>query len=96
VSEFVYLVAALVFCLAQSGVCIWYVGRIEARGCQRETELLRMIKSLENKLSAKDIQGYIALQAEDAVKAAAKAPDRSDVGEAELEARRFTGSTFGM
>lgn len=89
-----YFLAALVFCLIQFGVCVWYVGRIEARANQREANLLRMIKSLENKLSAKDIQGYIALQAEDGLKAIPKPPDRSDVGEAELEAARFSGSMF--
>ena len=89
-----YFLAALAFCLIQFGVCVWYVGRIEARADQREAELLRMIKSLENKLSAKDIQGYIALQAEDGLKVTPRAPDRTDMGEAELEAARFTGTAF--
>ncbi len=70
----------------------WYCLSVaHHRGREREKELLKMVRSLENKLTAKDIGGYIALENHEAQKEAYEEAmnRRSDEIEAALERDRF-------
>lgn len=59
---------ALVFLVAffvQFGAWVWLFLRIHAWEAEREAGYLKLIRGLQNQLSAKDLAGYMALQNHD-------------------------------
>lgn len=65
-TDYVPLLAVLVFTAGQFGFWAWFVLRMAHETRARELDYLRMIKDLQNRLTAKDLHGYIALRSQDA------------------------------
>lgn len=95
-TETIFICSALVLCL---GVVVYQVRLLsrlveatEARSRQREIAYMRMIRDLHNRLSAKDLSGYLALRQEERP-AGGMLLDRSDEAEALIEqAQRGIGA----
>lgn len=64
-TDYVPLLAVLVFTAGQFGFWAWFVLRMARETRARELDYLRMIKDLQNRLTAKDIQGYLTLHGQD-------------------------------
>jgi hypothetical protein len=65
VNEYVPLLAVLVFTAGQFGFWSWFVLRLSKETRARELDYLKIVRDLQNRLTAKDINGYVALRSQD-------------------------------
>jgi len=76
-----------VMCFLGVGLPFFVMQQVIRQYVRREAEYLKIIRSLENRLSAKDLAGYMALESEDQK---AQAPTvgfaRDDEAEAQIAA----------
>jgi len=84
-------VAAILAVFWFLGILLHHYADLNEQAQEREERLLQMIVSLENRIHAKDLSGYMTLQSGDvSAKAERKPPmGRSDAEEAFLEERRM-------
>lgn len=80
-----YFVGAM--CLLGVGLPFFVMQQVIRQYIRREGEYLKIIRSLENRLSAKDLAGYMALESEDQkVQQPAVGFARDDAAEARIAA----------
>jgi hypothetical protein len=81
------LIAAVL--VANTVACLWYLAwntqQVARSGVEREQRLLKLIRDLQNRLSAKDLTGYMALRESDAPQVPEPQFGRSDADEAAIE-----------
>jgi hypothetical protein len=89
VNEYVPLLAVLVFTAGQFGFWSWFVLRLSKETRARELDYLKIVRDLQNRLTAKDINGYVALRSQDEAPIRDFGP-RDDAAMAKIAAERVS------